>query len=55
MTIRHPDNSPPLQLVTRAYAWIILFVLIILYFNVGTVYRSPDFSFNILQIFGSDQ
>jgi hypothetical protein len=61
LTTRHYDNSPPWQLATittrhhGAYAWIILFVLIIFYFNVCTVHCSPDFSFNILQIFDSDQ
>jgi hypothetical protein len=61
LTTRHYDNSPPWPLATittrhhGVYAWIILFVLIIFYFNVCTAYCSPDFSFNILQIFSSDQ
>jgi hypothetical protein len=44
LTTRHPDNSPPWQLATittrhhGVYAWIILFVLIIFYFNVCTVH-----------------
>jgi hypothetical protein len=61
LTTRHSDNSPPYnsplwQLVTMAYmpGSFSLFWLFF-YFNVCTVYCSPDFSFNILQIFGSDQ
>jgi hypothetical protein len=67
-TTCHSNNSPPYNsplwqlatITTRhhgVYAWIILFVLItgIFYFNVCTAYCSPDFSFNILLIFGSDQ
>jgi hypothetical protein len=46
MTTRHSDNSPPWQLATMAYMHCTAYC---------TAYYSPDFSFNILQIFGSDQ
>jgi hypothetical protein len=64
LTTRHYDNSPPWQLATITTrhhlviiisSLVILFVLIIFYFNVCTIYCSPDFLLNILQIFGSDQ
>jgi hypothetical protein len=68
---RHPDNSPPYNsplrqlatLTTRhhynsslyaVYAWIILFILIF-FTSMFALYCSPDFSFNILQIFSSYQ
>jgi hypothetical protein len=55
MTTRHPDNSPPLQLVTMAYMPGSVSLFWLFFISMFALYCSPDFSFNILQIFCSDQ
>jgi hypothetical protein len=55
LTTRHPDNSPPLQLVTMAYMPGSVSLFWLFFTSMFALYCSPNFSFNIMQIFCSDQ